>query len=325
MFKKLIKGSVWLLLFALLFGCQLASGRVEDDSTPSVTPTIQPTATSTGEPTASATPMPIFTITPSSELAVACLPRHPDWPEYTVRSGDTLVHLARESGSTVTELARINCLEDTNLIFPGQVVRLPLLPQENPLPVINDSTLTAEVCAVLPAGAPVVIYGPDKNQIALLAGPARLLSVEPGQFTIELNGLNQNGRVNADIRVLLVGANCPDPVSAPSTECPVVLDGQGRVIIQPGTQVQQHCIEVSPGFAVEVQWPEAPAEFAMIEFWTRDANGSTNVIGVDQDDSDGASVIWTVPASPFNVRVYAIPYSNSAAATSGEVTVFTSD
>lgn len=43
---------------------------------------------------------------------------------YTVKSGDTLWNIARAYGTTVQEIADINNIQNPNLIYPGQVLRI---------------------------------------------------------------------------------------------------------------------------------------------------------------------------------------------------------
>lgn len=43
---------------------------------------------------------------------------------YTVKRGDTLAQIARNYGTTVQELASINNIQNPNLIYPGQVLRI---------------------------------------------------------------------------------------------------------------------------------------------------------------------------------------------------------
>ena len=43
---------------------------------------------------------------------------------YVVQSGDTLYQIAQMFGTTVKELAQINNIQNPNLIFPGQVLRI---------------------------------------------------------------------------------------------------------------------------------------------------------------------------------------------------------
>lgn len=48
-----------------------------------------------------------------------------DFLRYTVRPGDTLWGIARRYGTTVEALVRENHIPDPNLIYPGQVLRIP--------------------------------------------------------------------------------------------------------------------------------------------------------------------------------------------------------
>ena len=43
---------------------------------------------------------------------------------YTIQRGNTLSQIAQQFGTTVQELARINNIQNPNLIFPGQVLRI---------------------------------------------------------------------------------------------------------------------------------------------------------------------------------------------------------
>lgn len=44
---------------------------------------------------------------------------------YTVKSGDTLSEIGARFGVSYQEIARLNSIENTDLIFPGQVFRIP--------------------------------------------------------------------------------------------------------------------------------------------------------------------------------------------------------
>lgn len=50
----------------------------------------------------------------------------PSSTEVTVQFGDSLSEIAQEHGCTVKELAELNHLRNTSLIFPGQVLKLPV-------------------------------------------------------------------------------------------------------------------------------------------------------------------------------------------------------
>ena len=48
-----------------------------------------------------------------------------EWVPYTIRAGDWLSSLAKRYDTTVAELARVNVLSNTNLIYVGQVILVP--------------------------------------------------------------------------------------------------------------------------------------------------------------------------------------------------------
>lgn len=74
----------------------------EPDSTPSTAPTA-PTAPSA----------------PSEDV------REAKFENYTVRTGDTLSEIGARFGVSTLEIATLNSIENPDLIFPGQVFRIP--------------------------------------------------------------------------------------------------------------------------------------------------------------------------------------------------------
>ncbi len=56
---------------------------------------------------------------------VAEAPAEPVHATYTVRTGDTLGDIGARHGVTRDELARLNGIDEPDLIFPGQELRLP--------------------------------------------------------------------------------------------------------------------------------------------------------------------------------------------------------
>lgn len=52
-------------------------------------------------------------------------PTEPSYETYTIRTGDTLGDIGARHGVTREELARINGIDEPDLIFPGQEIRLP--------------------------------------------------------------------------------------------------------------------------------------------------------------------------------------------------------
>ncbi|UCG24613.1 MAG: LysM peptidoglycan-binding domain-containing protein [Chloroflexota bacterium] len=57
-----------------------------------------------------------------------------DWPLYSVKRGDTLSGIARQTGATVEQLLLANCLKDPDRIYAGQGIRVPTLPVDPPTP-----------------------------------------------------------------------------------------------------------------------------------------------------------------------------------------------
>ena len=52
-------------------------------------------------------------------------PAEPEYRTYTVKSGDTLSEIAASYGVNWHEMAELNNLENPDLIFPGQVFKVP--------------------------------------------------------------------------------------------------------------------------------------------------------------------------------------------------------
>ena len=68
---------------------------------------------------------------PSAETSTPNRPTEPSANTHTVRPGDTLSAIARQHGTTVAELQRLNNITNTHLIRIGQVLRLPIAAQSN--------------------------------------------------------------------------------------------------------------------------------------------------------------------------------------------------
>lgn len=54
------------------------------------------------------------------------IPNQPNNPTYTVKAGDTLSEIALRYGTTVDELVKLNQIKNPNLIYPGQIIKLPM-------------------------------------------------------------------------------------------------------------------------------------------------------------------------------------------------------
>jgi LysM repeat protein len=63
--------------------------------------------------------------TPEPEATTEPAAAEPEYRTYTVKSGDTLSEIAASFGVDWHEMARLNNLENPDLIFPGQVFKVP--------------------------------------------------------------------------------------------------------------------------------------------------------------------------------------------------------
>lgn len=97
-------------------------------SSPDVTPTQGPTAEPTAEPTMTPEPQPSAT---PEVILESCTPPA-GWVPYTVRLGDTLFSLSRQSGVSLDEVREANCLS-SDVLYPGSVLYLRTVPVQ-PMP-----------------------------------------------------------------------------------------------------------------------------------------------------------------------------------------------
>lgn len=67
---------------------------------------------------------PPYTIYPGQVLTIASASTANKPQYYTVRSGDTLSHIASQYGTSYQKLARLNGIKNPNRIYPGQSIRL---------------------------------------------------------------------------------------------------------------------------------------------------------------------------------------------------------
>lgn len=114
--RLVITSCVLVMLVGLLYAC--AGG--EDDSAPPVvflSATPRPSATATFPP-----PRPTTIGTPTPTTCAG----NTDWIDtYEVQPNDTLGRIALLSGTTVTALRQGNCLNNSDFVFVGQVLRVP--------------------------------------------------------------------------------------------------------------------------------------------------------------------------------------------------------
>ena len=83
------------------------------------------------------------------------------------------------------------------------------------------------------------------------------------------------------------------------------------VVISPSESLSADCLLLEIGATVTVAWPGAPATSAEVTFYRMSsALARPDVIGVDNDGSDGFSIEWAVTGIPPSV-IYAIGASDS--------------
>lgn len=67
-------------------------------------------------------------------IPVTVVPDLKPYQEYTIQDGDTLFKLAEQFGTTVEALAKLNGIEDTNEIWAGNILKIPVFPVTLPMP-----------------------------------------------------------------------------------------------------------------------------------------------------------------------------------------------
>jgi LysM repeat protein len=151
--------------------------------TPTITATFDPSPTNfTSQIYPPPVTMPVFTvpantITPFPAGQPACSPRY-DWVyTHTVQIGETLYHIASQYGITPNELAAGNCISILGMMYPGQILRVPIA-KPFVLPTITPTfapspTPSPNVPAANPASLTYIVRAGDTcmsiaNQFGLL-------------------------------------------------------------------------------------------------------------------------------------------------------------
>ena len=71
-----------------------------------------------------------------SNIEIPVVPEKPKYPTYTVKAGDNLSTIALTYGTTVDALVKLNQIKNPNLIYPGQVLKLPTNTNQDNQPTI---------------------------------------------------------------------------------------------------------------------------------------------------------------------------------------------
>ncbi|MEK7327850.1 MAG: LysM peptidoglycan-binding domain-containing protein, partial [Chloroflexota bacterium] len=99
-----------------------ASLVVVGGSSTAATATPQPTSTTAATSVAAITATTTKSPTPAPTTAV---PPTPSFQTYTVQRGDSLRSIARKFNTTVSAILALNSIPTPNVIFPGQVIKIP--------------------------------------------------------------------------------------------------------------------------------------------------------------------------------------------------------
>ena len=146
---------------------------------PNTTIYLPPPNTPTPSPSATASPTLPFTPTITLTKAVCGNPPY-GWILYTVRSGDTLFHLAWAYGVSVYELQVANCMDGSTLLLAGSRIYVP-----------NVATLafspTPATPTITPSRTLSPVYSPTPTQTAIhtmtLTSTHTIIMTATGTFT----------------------------------------------------------------------------------------------------------------------------------------------
>ncbi len=120
--------------------------------------------------------------------------------EYTVQRGNTLSGIALMYGTTVGEIASINNIRNVNLIFPGQILKIPT----NSTVQGNETRATGKIIYTVKPGDTLsgiaLRYGVTVSQIVSLNNIRNPNLIFPGEklriTSISMTNSNQNQSLN---------------------------------------------------------------------------------------------------------------------------------
>lgn len=137
--------SSWSLAGARLFGPLSVPITGQSSANPTLISLLAP---STGIPFSTASP------SLSIKLAVPNCPQPIGWSPYLVSPTDSLNRISVTYGININNLQHANCLDQTAIILPGQVIYVPGLISNTPIPSTSTPTSTA---------IPIIIVSNENN------------------------------------------------------------------------------------------------------------------------------------------------------------------
>jgi LysM repeat protein len=196
-------------------------------------------------------------------------------------------------------------------------------PQQNLITVGGQGNVPTEGCWLVKGSTSETIYvyyqANTESPIAILGNFLPYEGAAGPGFRVSIPEFNHLGYIAPNANLSLQGSNCNQP--RPAEQCLLTDNGLGMPVISPSSVRSATCVGLQAGI-VTVSWPEAPTNATQVEFWRMNANGMTDVIGVDNNLADGASIQWEVTASMPASVIYAIPYVAGGAEWSGQVSVY---
>ncbi len=260
------------------------------------------------------------------------------WPVYTVVAGDTLGQIAQRSGTTVQQLVAANCLANSELIYAGQQLYVPVLPATvtpaptaipaataNPNMPVFGQALSADQHWIDSTGRAVTYYqtvrvsvGVVRNAITVdfyVNDPANGSAVFIGADVDPWDGafVDYTFPAPGDYTFQAVAEN--EFVRLNSSIFTVRYDpsfnppgGQTNALtITPNKGYANGWYTLQAGATVTITWPDAPIGATRIDFsFAPTGTGITpQVIGSDLSPQDGALIAWVVPGGSGHLQASA--------------------
>ncbi len=291
-----------LVLAAL--ACTVTGGDGDETSTATPLPTLPPLPTPTlmSSPTPTGMALPDASQVPPTDTA--CTPNTLWQYTYTVQTGDTLGTIADRVGLSAAQLAQANCLRDANLIYAGQVLRVPsyiapptpvptAIPSLTPAPSTTPAqgptgptlpqNLTVQRHWIGGDGVPVTYLDTVSAELGPVptADTVEFYVIVPGGAAGALFATDEDPWNEAEVTYRFSGqgvysfyaiARSDQGTTQSNTFTirydPSFIPPEGRpnlLAIQPAT-IEQGAYVLTPGSTVTITWSDAPRSALRVDF-----------------------------------------------------------